>query len=127
MSRVIKFRAWDGNKMINNVSIVNGQHWSLLEDCPTGNDLMQFTGLKDKNGKDIFECDVVRFLNGETTSSESGMECDEFNTDGAIFWDDELAQWDISHRIDVSREDVFIDISEYEVIGNIYANSELLK
>lgn len=88
--------------------------------------LMQWTGLKDKNGKEIYEGDVVRFLNGETTSSESGMDCEEFNTDGVIFWENESAQWDITHRIDVSREDVFTYISEYEVIGNIYQSPELL-
>jgi len=89
--------------------------------------LMQWTGLKDRNRKDIFESDVIRFLNGQTTSTENGMECDEFPTDGAVFWDDEYAQWDISGRIDVSREDVFMDISSCEVVGDIYTTPDLLK
>lgn len=78
MKREIKFRAWDGEKMVTEGGYIqvhgSGQYDVFIEetaewinkDC----EIMQFTGLHDKNGKEIYEgdCDkvgnVVEFLNG---------------------------------------------------------------
>ena len=56
MNRQIKFRAWDGNFMHYEVDIVNGKHF--IDGFNLESVLMQYTGLKDKNGKEIWEGDI---------------------------------------------------------------------
>ena len=82
--------------------------------------LMQSTGLKDKNGKEIFEGDIVKYKSGCNTYTEevaydknfAGFGVRDANTDIIFtFW--ELA------------ED--IDLISLEVVGNIYENPELLE
>lgn len=84
----------------------------------------QFTGLLDKNGKEIYEGDIVCFLDGEIISTENGMECDEFPSIGVVEWENEKQGWDITNRTDVDWIDCW---DEVEVIGNIYENPDLLK
>lgn len=71
----------------------------------------EYTGLKDKNGKKIFEGDKVRYDDDET---------------GYIEWDEETA------RFIISGDGVIYDFDnfrgdELEVIGNIHDNPELLQ
>jgi hypothetical protein len=75
--------------------------------------LMQYTGLKDKNGKEIYEGDILRFyLDGE-----------EFHTSPVSFHA-EMSAFVLTEPV---PEDMFVKECGYEVIGNIYESPELLK
>ena len=86
----------------------------------------QYTGLKDKNGKMIFDGDIIRY------TTHSGYLMKSF--DGAIIWDNEYACFGITMpdlvfpmhlcNIDCIEDDF---IKHCEVIGNIHNNPELIK
>jgi uncharacterized phage protein (TIGR01671 family) len=114
--RTIKFRAWDTalNQMLSWEYICKPEpfimHRYFMDDDV---DLMQFTGLLDKNGKEIYEGDLVK---GEMTYSEPKVQ---------------KVQWDRGFTGFAPFNDYDTDCQEYydtdgcEVIGNIYENPEL--
>ncbi len=77
----------------------------------------QFTGLTDKNGKKIFEDDVVKVTddNGETNLCSCGIGC-------VIFY---YGSWYIDEEVNDGLYDVS-NIYYLDVIGNIHDNPELL-
>jgi uncharacterized phage protein (TIGR01671 family) len=130
--REIKFRAWDLlSKSMRRVSVIefdpgdevcnvampaeplNSQraYSDRFEERAGGEylDLMQFTGLKDKNGKEIYEGDIVSGHNGDGSSNVWPVEYACENSEWTGF--------------NVGADDE----RDCEVIGNIYENPEPLK
>ena len=115
--REIKFRAWDKlNKEMFNVESINFQERRVYKDdvtyCNFYNiELMQYTELKDKNNKEIYEGDIV--------IHHGKMHNIIFNTEEAIFVlkDDEF-ELEIPFTNNNNKR--------MEIVGNIYENSELL-
>jgi uncharacterized phage protein (TIGR01671 family) len=91
--------------------------WTRWEEisCPGEYILMQYTGLKDKNGKEIYKGDIVKNLDGDVAL----VQWDEDVVGFALYWieDDGLVfgTWG-------SKDGPYL-----EVIGNFYENPELLE
>ena len=132
--REIKFRAWDTKIMSYDgfsIEAVGRAYWfgDFMEEMGELGDsctLMQYTGLKDKNGKEIYEGDIVVFeYKGEDDPPE------------IVYWDDNAACWWIKSfnyenrkwEVDLEFWDgCFKDeaMEHFRIIGNIYENPELL-
>jgi YopX protein len=131
--REIKFRAWDeGNKIMHYDfefirSGVDGNDWILFKsdkqtleqgkvlDNPYFQQqlkIMQFTGLKDKKGKEIYEGDILQ-------GSETSPKYEVLMNAGA---------WSASYKYQGNSGAItlFNKLNLFEIIGNIYENHELL-
>lgn len=80
----------------------------------------QFTGLCDKNGKKIFEGDIVRHIQKYEISGE-------VESTAVIIWNEAYSCWSVKYLN--GRVTVFLgcEHSKIEVISNVYDNPELLK
>jgi hypothetical protein len=109
MEREIKFRAWDGEKMWDNPTVWYGSVWNAMEDVRVdGCELMQFTGLKDKNGIEIYEGDKISF----------NYEYVPFRVLSAIVvWDDCMFSVKVSS---INQTLPLYGVMDAEVVGNIY-------
>ena len=116
MNREIKFRAWNGHNMVD---LKQTTQFAIMPDLKIdglfipftdGLKLMQFTGLKDKNGKEIYEGDILTCDGYKVVIEFHGGQFVGINTDK-----------DSSIRETQNRNWL-----SWEVIGNIYENKDLL-
>ena len=127
--REIKFRVWDKkeNEMYDWDKIIHFDQetmcmMTILSEAPNDNDWVwsQFTGLNDKNNKEIYEGDILKI----TCKFElrKGIEVD------VVDWADNCygfgcSDWNLFELANNQKKGK----QEFEVIGNIYENPELLQ
>jgi len=146
--REIKFRAWDKERKeiipdLEDHYIIEIEGYSTLifgEPLtsklkineyikPERIILMQFTGLKDKNGKEIYEGDIVTIIFDKNWSEkypdtqdvgevifDNGTFCARKGKEKIRAWKDGVHDW---HSLE--------NVEELEVIGNIYENPKMVK
>lgn len=115
MNDRFRFRAWDPKekKYLDFFYIMpngDGVIYSPSED-EDAVIIEQCTGLKDKNGRLIYEGDIVKF-------KISSIKCV-----GAVRWDERTGGW----LKDKTGQPLHTYIKSVEVIGNIHENPELLE
>ena len=126
MSREIKFRAWDswneamhypaGEKFVlqfdGTIGHFNGKTYDTVEWV-----LMQFTGLKDKNGDEIYEGDIIKFkVEFEDQEYDNGIV--RWSPGG--YWTSQIEN-DLEELLSEELNDL-----EGEIIGNVHQNPELI-
>ena len=116
--RSIKFRSWDARNKQMDIpdNIANGIDGDKYQ-------IMQYTGLLDKQGKEIYEGDILEFA--------------VYNAIGKVIWDDRYFGWwvkllhsPVDKCQNISLFDAYTSVGwedSIEVIGNVYENGELLK
>lgn len=113
LSREIKFRAFDKDiKEMFYFGMYGAKEFYIREHTPYSEfEVMQYTGLHDKNGKEIYEGDFVMFV---TTRLE-------------VIWDENRVGFS---TLDINRKDMGGMQNKKgrfgEIIGNIYESPELL-
>jgi uncharacterized phage protein (TIGR01671 family) len=124
---IIKFRAWD---------IVEKRYWysdkqsTELGDAlsrwftnPDRYKIQQFTGLKDKNGREIYKGDILKFA--FSTKLKTGII--HYHK---VMWNERKAKWSLErtdekgkvHWIGLGK----VDLNGHEIVGTVYENPELL-
>ena len=83
--------------------------------------ICQCTGLKDEDGKKIFEGEIVGYI--DCTSTENGYS--EHYCRGLVAWDEETASFQVTERL--SAESYEVLDRGCNVLGNIFDNPELME
>ncbi len=147
MQRETKFRAWDklekrmgevnyikySNVQYTYVSARFKQKEKVVDEGFNYGDkngcdnviLMQYTGIRDKNGVEIYEGDIIHWKTDINNKYLGNFKVEE---DEIVEWSKEELKWIVREK-GASAFDELKDLTDYdfEVIGNIYENPELLK
>ena len=112
MTRQIKFRAWHKKQKVMTYDRPNAWVVGTLNLITTTWDIMQFTGLYDKNNNEIYENDIVQYTD---------IDYPELNSIGVVKYnppefgfDDDFTFW------------TPYEPNDYEIIGNVWENPELV-
>lgn len=123
--RDIKFRVWDKKqrsmRTVRQIDFSTGNIQVDHEDMdgtyyyiPLKNSLMQFTGLLDKNGKEIYEGDIIKGIGeGFTVIFQDGCFVGKYKNEKS---------W-----IDLRIFNIDKELSIWKILGNVYENPELLE
>lgn len=149
-----KFRAWYKGKMYKSrVIVYNGQVFLNMADFNSCIELMQSTGLKDCNGKELFDGDIIEFYDtifyeddscGET-NEVTGGECGLKNLavlkikQGLVLglegykYGGDLSKDSVSgllyglYEEDIDLMEFLSDPTNFKIVGNVYENKGLLE
>jgi uncharacterized phage protein (TIGR01671 family) len=120
MIRPIKFRAWDRTRKQNSSYDFSYDTYTLTEllmgRCKNPNDYdnwEEFTGLLDKNGKEIYEGDILKTIDNEEFENEENVR--------EVIWSQHDMRWNLD-----TLPLGWGGFASLEIIGNIYENPELL-
>lgn len=136
MKREIKFRAWNKkDKVMVDVAATNfgpSGCWSLIEDAYDAElqladsyDLMQYTGLHDKNGREVYEGDILKVTSEDGESYVATVKW--FGKEDYPAFDLEGIPTSWSYDANALATIFQEGVETCEVIGNTFENPELLE
>lgn len=102
------------------------------ENCGTCSDyfyfdeieLIEYTGLKDKNGVEIYDGDIIKFSERTVNGGVFTHTCQVYQNERGTWWAEGYPDFDSDYK---TRRHVYSVQRFCEVIGNVYENPELLK
>ena len=124
MNKIIKFRAWD--KEAKEMRLVRAEDLSSSEFklfYKNEGELMQYTGLKDKNGREVYQGDILKFVDSRKNNFYEGIAEVSASTCGFGFKPVPKLTEEEEMLKGYDSSMFWHDSEDYEVIGNIYGNN----